>query len=1263
MGVNTTSQDCSCRPGTEPNGALCNLCQSTKFKSIYSNDTCSNCPIGFTSMAAGGTQCNLCAAGYIKDDAICSACTIGNFKQDVGNATFCTLCPNDQSTATIGATSCGCKPGLKRLGTVCVACDNGYHKNYVGDICDRSCPDGMEPDDNKFDCVCKAGYTPIDDSVSQCVPCQLNTYKERNGNGTCTSCSDGEMTENEGATTYIIEPSVRDLDTGLTLNKSSSYLISHTEDMGPRFIRLSIQNWLTNMKASLSTAPGNGVLKTVANNETINGDIYPDGLTDVINMNYYPNSNFNGEERFSISFQINGRVFATYPIVITVSPDPDQPNFSETRRILSIPSSAVTAGSFDFNISVIDGDQNDFLRFRIIRAVMFPRHLDFIQGGNRPEQPLSLKIVRQDGNPVETWFNLNDNEMGFLEPPVQYTQSVYNGATGETEYFLNLRLEYGTSGGSPNPLMYLEFEASDSTNRTTYNRLGITFNVECPSGTVPNVWSQNGLCSKCITGGVCNAQGLYMPYNQAGKFSCVCSTFFNQSSRLTVILFFKLPGYTTAGNIGSLAPCTPSAACLEGKEADAVAIGVETENNYFRLKFSWHNSTFYSNEAQPDQTFQNLTLQLSQLSCSDGYNGTRCSVCSTGYFRKSGACEPCPQGRPSTGVLIALAVLIFSVTIIVLMKLSTIKELDLGNISIGITFFQILAIFLKIPNIQWPAITKNIFDIASVVNLDLNMAAPECLTTEFAFTYDIKYKVMMALPVILTANIFVVFTLRYMFDLFVMAPIRLYLRVRANLRARGQKVEDETFQKLNSVNSHRQSLAIPPKEFSPSTNGLARLSISGMPGGGVPNLNPQAFDPAANNYLQPPLYQASGNNVMVRPRSNSHIYPELNMDDFIPATQNNTPPDSAHPKDTTDPNDPLRGRGPVYKFGIQMVGIWLTVLSSLYLVMVMKSIEIFNCVDIIPGNPKAGQYLLADPSRQCYDDEWRNLKPFAFAGLIFYALGIMLIFISIHILAYQYDPELEFPRWMFFGKAVHELSQTALNKLGMHFTSLEKLRRHKAMEEGISESQDDLSHLLGMSDVASRNKKLNKRRQQSGETPLIAQIAVDVLRSNKSSYMRNYAFWDVFILIRKLLISLSTTFISGSLLKCLALQLIFTFALFFQMKARPYTKKNFDRLEETVLFCLQLVLIAAVTFYVDTTETQGLQEFLGYAVVVIVAACSFIIVILSLWEGFVLLREFRRKDKEIAHRKRAAASKGKGGKGDGSRQPSVKIIRSSAADF
>jgi hypothetical protein len=71
------------------------------------------------------------------------------------------------------------------------------------------------------------------------------------------------------------------------------------------------------------------------------------------------------------------------------------------------------------------------------------------------------------------------------------------------------------------------------------------------------------------------------------------------------------------------------------------------------------------------------------------------------------------------------------------------KQVNIAVISIGVDFFQVLAIFAQ-ARVKWPPVVKELLHVLSAFNLNIEIVAPECLVPDIS--YKQKFWFIMLLP-------------------------------------------------------------------------------------------------------------------------------------------------------------------------------------------------------------------------------------------------------------------------------------------------------------------------------------------------------------------------------------------------------------------------------------------------------------------------------------------------------------------------------------
>lgn len=131
-------------------------------------------------------------------------------------------------------------------------------------------------------------------------------------------------------------------------------------------------------------------------------------------------------------------------------------------------------------------------------------------------------------------------------------------------------------------------------------------------------------------------------------------------------------------------------------------------------------------------------------------NGTQIE----GYHRINGECEKCP-----TNVIVIIVMFIMAI-IFAMIGASWLesKKVNMAFIPIGVDYFQVLAIFAG-SNIPWPSYFKDILFIFSFFNVNIDIAAPECLDPNL--TYFLKFGLTMAAPFVVLALMFLLFSFKF----------------------------------------------------------------------------------------------------------------------------------------------------------------------------------------------------------------------------------------------------------------------------------------------------------------------------------------------------------------------------------------------------------------------------------------------------------------------------------------------------------------------
>jgi hypothetical protein len=130
--------------------------------------------------------------------------------------------------------------------------------------------------------------------------------------------------------------------------------------------------------------------------------------------------------------------------------------------------------------------------------------------------------------------------------------------------------------------------------------------------------------------------------------------------------------------------------------------------------------------------------------CSDAYRSIpplfRCGTCNIGFYRRNAECVKCPDSPYALVIGFVLLVVAVAVVGYILNK----KKINIAFISIGVDYFQVLAIFAQ-SKVAWPEAIKNLFHILSAFNLNIEIVSPDCIVPDITFKQ--KWIFVMLLPI------------------------------------------------------------------------------------------------------------------------------------------------------------------------------------------------------------------------------------------------------------------------------------------------------------------------------------------------------------------------------------------------------------------------------------------------------------------------------------------------------------------------------------
>jgi hypothetical protein len=214
-------------------------------------------------------------------------------------------------------------------------------------------------------------------------------------------------------------------------------------------------------------------------------------------------------------------------------------------------------------------------------------------------------------------------------------------------------------------------------------------------------------------------------------------------------------------------PTKNGATCRGYVRALELAVSFEASLTYPVPNPGWHNlnsSDAYTKRWAPGQSMMDSCPEgyqhygrdvcvvpcdppescLGDNVCAYGYTSKppmwRCASCDTGFYKRAGECIKCPDSPAALFIGFVLLVVVVGWVGYTLNK----RQVNIAVISIGIDFFQVLAIFSQ-SRIKWPPIIKELLHVLSAFNLNIEIVAPECLIPDVS--YKQKFWFIMLLPV------------------------------------------------------------------------------------------------------------------------------------------------------------------------------------------------------------------------------------------------------------------------------------------------------------------------------------------------------------------------------------------------------------------------------------------------------------------------------------------------------------------------------------
>jgi hypothetical protein len=141
--------------------------------------------------------------------------------------------------------------------------------------------------------------------------------------------------------------------------------------------------------------------------------------------------------------------------------------------------------------------------------------------------------------------------------------------------------------------------------------------------------------------------------------------------------------------------------------------------------------------------------------CARGYRSKsplwKCSDCDLGFYHQGATCIKCPDSPWALVIGFTLLVVVAGCVGYFLNQ----KGVNIAVVSIGLDFFQVLAIFAT-SGVKWPQVVQELLHVLSAFNLNIEIVAPECIVPDLS--YKAKFWFIMLLPLVVGSVFAVIFT-------------------------------------------------------------------------------------------------------------------------------------------------------------------------------------------------------------------------------------------------------------------------------------------------------------------------------------------------------------------------------------------------------------------------------------------------------------------------------------------------------------------------
>jgi hypothetical protein len=547
-------------------------------------------------------------------------------------------------------------------------------------------------------------------------------------------------------------------------------------------------------------------------------------------------------------------------------------------------------------------------------------------------------------------------------------------------------------------------------------------------------------------------------------------------------------------------------------------------------------------------------FEASQFGCSEGYRGDRCGQCSLGYYRSGDECVRCATTELDLRLVIPLVVLGLGCLLGAMILL---RRIDLGFMSILITYLQTISVFQQF-QLEWPQQVIDMFRVFSVFNLNIDLAAPECFMGDQANgSYELKYFGTLALPLILSGLVIVAVVISRSIKLIsphvmrvVQAVGEKYNQPRANEAA---STTTDTSKTLPTESPHSQTdtenkLSIFPSRkantLSIKSSAIISSHLKKTNTGHLKKANSTSQLSNEPNNKHQTLNLVAPITKHTTNKGSTWMTSISKLGQKFAAVGDDLPPlESSEMKKNKNNTPPLVATiEDLDKLQSQpgliasLAGAAVFAMKILYLSLSRRSVELFQCV----GDGNSGWMFVPEPGRKCFSttsqDNWW---------------------------------------WTLFP---YSMAGIAIYIVGIPMLSLYlSVRRMSIINQYIT--------------------PLNNNKQQ----PTKAEIFIlQITYKKRREFRLEYEYWDVVVMLRKLLLVLCQLFFAQYPgFQAVVLLGVLLGAYLLHRNHQPYNARSLNFLESSTIISSILVLLSGLLFFNGVFYGQNI-DVLGSMVIVIV---------------------------------------------------------------